>query len=147
MDRDAEIETIKHQLEMLRERQALYRRWGRVLRIFFMIGMPLFAIVVAGLLIKLSMSDPFMGGFVTVLAALAALLLWITRDRKPKTPGLWQNRWTDLASLPPSRFGSAFSTIPVRLGLIGRAGRPEAQAIEEQIAAREQRLGELGVPS
>lgn len=37
MDREAEIAQLTHELDILRKRLALYERWGRVLKIFFII--------------------------------------------------------------------------------------------------------------
>jgi hypothetical protein len=133
MDRNAEIEQITLELELLRERYAQYERWGGVLRIFFIIWVPLFVIASTAIIIKLFFVDAFMGTFFGALAVVIALMCWLARDRQP-TAATRRRRWIDLASLPPSAFTWTF-------------GKPEAPMVEEQIAARERRLAELGTPS
>jgi hypothetical protein len=133
-DQNAEIERITYELELLRERYAAYVRWGGVLRIFFMIWVPLFGIVVAALFIRLFIFDAFMGGFFGALALVIAFMCWLARDRRSATASERRLRWIDRASLPPSAFRWGF-------------GRPEAQMVEEEIAVRERRLAELRVAS
>ena len=134
MEQNPEIERIKYELELLRQRYALYVRWGGVLRIFFMIWVPLFVIVVAAIIIRLFVFDPFMGGFFGALVMVIALMCWLARDRRLATASERRSRWINLASLPPSAFTWGF-------------GKPEAQMVEEEIAARERRLAELRVAS
>jgi hypothetical protein len=140
MDRDAEIARIRHELDVLRTRYSTYERWGRVLRIFFMIWTPLFLVVVAALIIKAFLADPFMGGFFAALAVVACLVLWLTRAPQSPFP-LLRGRWVDAAS----SLGMGISLYPgvVSFGLTQRS---DAQEIEQQIAEREQRLVELGAP-
>jgi hypothetical protein len=141
MDQRADIEQIRHELEILHARYATYERWGRVLRIFFMIWAPLFAIIVTALLIKLFAFDALMGVFFVGLAIAVAVLLWLIPGSNVSAARA-RLRWTDLASWPLSGISleSSITDLPLNR-------RPDAQIIEEQIAERERRLAELGVTS
>jgi hypothetical protein len=61
MDIDAEIDRINRDLEILRARYALYGRMGQVLKVFFVVAMPLFAIGVLALAVKLILLDTLSG--------------------------------------------------------------------------------------
>jgi hypothetical protein len=88
VERDAEIDQVKRELEILQARYALYGRSARMLRGFFIFLMP---VVALGLAITLFFFDAlyglFFAGMMLVLAALATLSL--------KTSGI---RWIDVAS-------------------------------------------------
>ena len=141
MDRNAEIARIRHELDILRARYATYERWGRVLRIFFMIWTPLFLVLVAALIVKAFLADPFMGGFFAALAVVACLLLWLTRDRNSSLP-LLRGRWVDAAS----SMGAGISLYP-GVASLRLTRRSDAREIEDQITKRERRLAELGESS
>jgi cytochrome bd-type quinol oxidase subunit 2 len=141
MDRNAEIARIRHELDILRARYATYERWGRVLRIFFMIWTPLFFALAAALIVKAFMADPFMGGFFAVLAVVACLLLWLTRGPNSSLPFL-RGRWVDAAS----SMGAGISLYP-GVASVRLTRRSDAREIEDQIAERERRLAELGESS
>ena len=63
MDRDAEIAQINRELEILRDRYALYERMGRMLRVFFLALIPVVAIGALVLAIKFFLVDPLYGLF------------------------------------------------------------------------------------
>jgi hypothetical protein len=138
MDRETEIEQIRHELEILRTRHALYEKWGRVLRLFFAIIAPITAIVVAIAGIAFRGADPAIAIFVTVpVIVVCAIIYLIFSPRDPR------RGWIDLASPP-----RPFAYPPRTIGAFLFAARPsDALIIEEQIAAREHRLAELGVHS
>jgi hypothetical protein len=133
MDRDAEINRIKKELEILRARHALYARMGRVLKIFFAVWTPLFATGLLALAVNLIVVDALSGVFfLGVLLAFGLLAIWLTR--------LCNFRWIDLAS---SRvYGNPLNPCFVYPNM--RRCNSDAQLIEEQIAERERRLSELG---
>ena len=135
MERDAEIAQIKHELEILRAHYALYGRWGGVLKGFLMVWTPLFAIGVLALTVKLFLFEVVLGGFFVAMMLVVAAT---PADLRPPF------RWIDAVS-PPPRFSAAPYT-DFRSFLL-RRHPSDAQMIEEQIAEREQRLMELGVPS
>ena len=150
MDRETEIAQIRHELEILRSRHALYEKWGRILRIFFMIWVPLFAVAVLALLVKLFLNDAaigVLGLLMGVIVSAIAALLWLARNRNPPA-GRRRSGWIDLASPLTRPFGlypGVFAPHPYINRNVGP--RSDAELIEQQIAEREQRLAELGVRS
>lgn len=136
MECEAEIAKIRSELDILRARYALYARWGRVLRIFFMIWLPLFAGVVLGLVIKLFLYDTIFGAFAVGMMCIVAAILWLLRDRNQ--PLFLPGRWINLASLP-MRPTSLYPGVPSFYFSL----RSDAEIIEQQIAEREQRMVEL----
>jgi hypothetical protein len=142
MDRDMEIQRLRHELEVLRNRYAIYQRGGRRLRIYFMIWFPLFALLIAALLVKVVLFDPYMGGFLIALTVIVLLTMWLVSDRKATNAGGGRSRWVDLASTPLSPF-SLTPGIPA----FSVRRRSDAEIVEEQIAARERRLAELEMRS
>ena len=138
MDRDAEIAEIRRELDILRARHALYATWGRVLRVFFSIIGPMAAIVAAIAGIAFGGADSAVAIFVTALVVVVcAIVYFIFSPRDPR------RGWIDLAS-PAVRFAYP----PKGIGTFLFAARPsDALIVEEQIAARERRLAELGVQS
>jgi hypothetical protein len=135
MDRDAEITEIRRELDILRARHALYTRWGGVLKAFFTVAVPLFAIALAVAEVVLLGADPLYASFfVLIVVALCAIVYLFF------SPNDHRRGWIDLAS-PPIRFAYPPSRFPPFLF----AARPsDALVIEEQIAVRERRLIELG---
>jgi hypothetical protein len=137
MDRDAEVAEIKRELEILRARHALYAKWGRVLKAFFMVWAPLFVLCYLAVAVTVSQFDAVYGAFfATMTLVITGSMYWLLRT----PPGYRDRRfgWIDLAS-PPIRFANRYTDIRSYLLRWGPS--------EEQIAAREQRLMELGVPS
>jgi hypothetical protein len=126
MDRDAEIAEIRRELDILRTRYALYAEWGRILKIFFTIGVPLMAVGGAVTAIAIFGTDALLAAFFVFMIAVMAAVIWLIMNLGVggRAPG-----WIDLAS-PPARF-----TI---------TSPSDARVIETQIAARERRLAELG---
>ena len=133
MERDAEIAQIKRDLEILRARHALYERWGRILKVFFVVWAPVLIIIsIVALALRLAAFGAVYSGLFLGLFAVVAAILWLFHYAP--SADLFQLRWIDLASAP--LFGSSFSF-----------RRNDVQMIEEQIAERERRLAELGVSS
>lgn len=141
MDRDAEIARINDELDILRSRHALYRRWARILKVFFMIWTPFCAVLFLLAVVKLFSFDLAIGIVSVGLAVIIAGLIWLwapyPADRQPEH----ERGWVDLASLPIRR--TTLSLLPSFYA--GRSS--DADMIEEQIAFREQRLKELDVRS
>jgi hypothetical protein len=133
-DRDAEIDQLKRELEVLRERYALYCRMGRILKLFCVTIIPLFAIGAIVLAIKLIQSDARSGVFLIAVGLLFGAIIWLI--------GSSDLRWIDLASgqirgiYDPHFF---YPDIDVH-----ERRRSDAELIEQQIADRERRLSELG---
>jgi hypothetical protein len=144
MDREAEIAQLTHELDILRTRLALYERWGRIVKIFFMIWTPLFAAVVIFGLVKVFQFDVFMGGFFVALAIVIGLAAWLMRGWGRPRRAKGHSLWTDIVA-PPMGPRSFAAGIPPFYGL-GRRRRSDAEIIEDQIAEREHRLKELDVP-
>jgi hypothetical protein len=136
--RAEEIARIKRELEILRSRYALVERWGRIMKWFLSICMPLAAIAVFTLIIvnRERVSATFGSGVVfwCSLVGFAAIIgagLWIVIFPRSDE----QSRWIDIVS--PLPYFSFY-----------QGSRSEAEQIEEQIAAREKRLMQLnGGPS
>jgi hypothetical protein len=147
MDREAEIAQLRHELDILRSRLALYERWGRIVRIFIMIWTPLFATVIIFGLVKVFQFDVLMGGFFVALAAVIGLAAWLIRGWGRPRPSKGRSWWTDIVAPPmgPRSFAAGIPAFTF-YGL-GRRRRNDAEIIEDQIAEREHRLKELGVPS
>jgi hypothetical protein len=138
MERDAEIDQIKRELAILRDRYAIYGRSARMLRFFFLYLIPIVALVLA---IMLSLFDPLYGLFwalmMLVLAALVALSL--------KSTNISNIRWIDVAS---QSFGNMYIRKMYEPYFFYPDARPrprsDAELLEWQIADRERRLSELG---
>lgn len=136
MDRDAEISEIRRELAILHARHALFARWGRILKAFFGFAMPLSAVALAAAGITFGGTDPFIAGFFAALMIVVCAIVYLIFS--PHDP---RRGWIDLASPPVS-----FAYPPKGIGAFLFAARPsDALVIEEQIAARERRLTELGV--
>lgn len=133
MDRDAEIDQIERELKILRSRYALYRRMGGVLKFFFVLCIPAFAIGASVLAITLrELSGVFLlCSFLGFVFDLAVILLIAFS-------GL---RWIDFASQSPRGIYSPYFFHPDTD--VRQRARSEAELIEWQIADRERRLSEL----
>jgi hypothetical protein len=135
VERDAEIDQIKRELAILRDRYAIYGGSARMLRFFFLYLIPTVALVLA---IMLSLFDPLYGLFwalmMLVLAALIVLSLKSTSIR-----------WIDVAS---QSFGNIRIHKMYEPYFFYPDARPrprsDAELLEWQIADRERRLSELG---
>ena len=77
MDRDAEIAEIRRELDILRTRRALYAKMGNVLKTFFTIIVPLFAVVVAVVSVTMVGTDALIAGFFAVLTAAFRVIVWL----------------------------------------------------------------------
>jgi hypothetical protein len=133
MNRDAEVDQIKRELEILRTRYTLYGRMGRVLKVFFMVWTPMFAIVLLAIDVKFIRDDSLSGiFFLGVLLVFGLLIIRLIQVRK--------FRWIDFASsrIYGDRLNPYFA-----YRNFGRY-KSDAQLIEEQIAERERRLSDLG---
>jgi hypothetical protein len=133
-DRDAEIDQIKRELEVLRVRYAFYCRMGRILKLFCVTIIPLFAIGALVLAIKLIQSDTRSGVFFIAVALLFAAIIWLI--------GRSDLRWIDLASGQIRGIYDPYFFYP-DIDVHERR-RSDAELIEQQIADRERRLSELG---
>ncbi|MEA2992598.1 MAG: hypothetical protein QOD40_1518 [Alphaproteobacteria bacterium] len=126
-----ELAQIEHELEVLRSRYAIMERWGRILKAFFLVFLPLAA---SGIVIYALMDDVVVGLFIIGIVLAVAAIIWLSRDDTKNPSGL-PVRWIDMAS-PNGPWNNYF---------LYRAARfpSEARAIEEMIAARETLLAEL----
>jgi hypothetical protein len=133
MEREAEIEQIKQELSILQDRYSLYRRVAWILRSFFMVLMPVLAIVALAFAIKLFLFDTLYGIFFigAVLLFIFVIILLVSSSNL---------RWIDVAS---PFFRSIYYPDFFYPDLEPRF-RSEAELIERQIADRERRLSELG---
>ena len=138
MDRDAEIAQINRELEILRDRYALYERMGRMLRVFFLAMIPVVAIGALVLAIKFFLVDPLYGLFFVGGALIFSVAIyWLIAGS--------DIRWIDLASQPP-RFANPYTyttDYPGFGSFFYRRQPSDAETIERQIADRERRLAEL----
>jgi len=135
MDRDTEIAQVNRELETLRERYATYARSSRRLRVVFWIWLPIVALLIVALMVKVLLQDTLMGMFVAGMVAAISLLIWLVGRSQTF-------RWIDIASVQWSPF-SLDASIPS----VYHGRRSDAQLIEDQIAERELRLKELGPES
>ncbi len=137
MERDAEVDRLKGELAILQARYDQYRRAAGTLKTFFRAVTPLLALGALAIAVKLSLSDAFYG-----LVLVGALLIFV-----PASVWLINSsgfRWIDLASQPPRGiYMRDYSGIDIGLR---RSVRSDAELLEQQIAARERRLAELGEP-
>ena len=132
-ERQAEIDRIKHDLDVLRARHAGYRRLAQILK-WFCIGAGLvLAIVALALSVRLFMVDALRGAFcIAALLIFAPALVWLI--------GSCGLRWIDLAT---PRMRGIYSPDFFKPDGLRRPSRSEADATEQQISACEQRLSEL----
>ena len=89
-DRDAEIDQIKRQLDVLRVRYAFYCRMGGILKLCCVTIIPLFAIGALVLAIKLIQSDTQSGLSFIAVGLLFGAIIWLI--------GRSDLRWIDIAS-------------------------------------------------
>jgi hypothetical protein len=135
MDRDTEIVEIRRELDILRARHALFAKWGRVLRAFVAVVMPVCAILAATAGVILGRADPAIALILATLMIVFCAIVYFIFSPRDQRRG-----WIDLASpaigfaYPPKSIGALFAARP-----------SDALIIEEQIAERERRLQELGV--
>jgi hypothetical protein len=101
-----------------------------MLKIAFVVWVPLCGILILALVIKVFVADSLMGIFAAGAFFLVILFGWIVFSS--------HERWIDVASLRTSPF-SLDPAIPFFYGRLGS----DARSIEDQIAQREQRLMEL----
>jgi hypothetical protein len=134
MDHDAEFDQLKRELEVLRERYALYCQMGRILKLFCVTIIPLFAIGEIVLAIKWIQSDARSGLFFIVFGVLFGAISWLI--------GSSDLRWIDLASGQIRGIYEPYFFYP-DIDVHERR-RSDAELIEQQIADRERRLSELG---
>jgi hypothetical protein len=135
MEREAEIDQIKRDLEILQSRYAQYRRIAGILRAAFTALMPLSAIGALALAIKLFLFDALYGVFfVAALLIFVPAMIWLI-----KSTGL---RWIDLAA--PQLRGVYHPDFFNPHTSLHRGARSEAELTEWQISALERRLSELG---
>lgn len=135
MNRDAEIDQIKRELEILRAHYAQFRRTAGIMKVIFMALTALFAIGAAAFAIKLFLFDTIYGVFfVGALFIFVPGIIWLISSL-----GL---RWIDFVSQQPRGIYSPYFFYPD--ADLRRRARSDAELIEQQIADREQRLSELG---
>ena len=132
-DRDAEIDQIKRELEVLRVRYAFYCRMGGILKLFCVTIIPLFAIGALVLAIKLIQSDTRSGVLFIAVGLLFGAIIWLI--------GSSNLRWIDLASGQIRGIYDPYFFYP-DIGVHERR-RSDAELIEQQIADRERRLSDL----
>jgi hypothetical protein len=135
MERDAEVEQINRELEILRGRYAIYQRIALVTRGVFMVLMPALAIGVIAAAIMLRQFDLFPG----ILLVAAALVLPLAIRWLILSSGL---RWIDLVSSQARGIYDPYFFYPDAKPP-GRTPS-DAELLERQIADRERRLTELG---
>lgn len=139
MDREADIAQLRHELDILRTRLTTYERWGRIVRIFFMIWISSFVALIVFALAKAVRHDPFMSGFFVVLAVIIGVIVWFLIARRRASQPKDRSFWTDLVA-PSQRIYAP----GLPLFHSARVGS-DAAIIADQIAEREQQLAELGV--
>ena len=120
-----EIAQIERELEILRSRQALMARWGRVTRVFLAITVPVIAILLP--IAVVFAFDIFVGIFIIGMFACAAVALWIINGQAP----------APLDQRAPWQFP------PVGVFWFWLSFRSETETIQDMIVLRKQRLAEL----
>ena len=135
-DRDAEIDQIKRELDVLRARYAFYCRMGGILKLCCVTIIPLSAIGALIVAIKLIQSDTRSDLFLVFIAVglLFGGIIWLIARS--------DLRWIDLASWQRRGIYEPYFFYPDIDAHERR--RSEAEVIEQQIADRERRLSELG---
>ena len=141
MDSEAETARLRHELDILRSRLAIYERWGRVVRVVFMVWAPLTGALLVFALIKLVLYDAFMGGFFIALTVVVGAIFWLSRDQAGAHHRAGRSFWTDLVAPPPWPRSFAPGILPF---FDWKRRASDAELIERQIAEREQRLADLG---
>ena len=141
MDRDAEIAEIRRELDILRTRRALYAKMGNVLKTFFTIIVPLFAVVVAVVSVMMVGTDALIAGFFAVLTAAFSIIVWLVISI-PTSEDL------SVGGIDPGSPSWRYRHPPHSLlSFMVAARTSDAKLLEQQIATRERRLAELGVQS
>jgi len=135
VDGDAEVDQIKRELALLRNRYAFYGRLARILRAFFIALTILISIAALAIAIKLFLFDTLYAiFFVGALLVFVPGVAWLV--------GSLDLRWIDLAS--PQLRGVYSANFFYPDADTQRRFRSFADLTEQQIADRERRLSELG---
>jgi hypothetical protein len=134
MDRDAEIEQIKRELALLRERYAFYGRLAGILKGVFIALLILISMAALDIAINLFLFDTLYAVFfVGALLAFIPGIAWLV--------GSLDLRWIDVAS--PQLRGIYSANFFYPDADVPRF-RSFADLTEKQIADRERQLSELG---
>jgi predicted membrane chloride channel (bestrophin family) len=121
----AEIAKIEHELDILRSRYAIFQRWAKIMKWFFI-----------GLAVTISLAfvgygtlhDALVAVIVSVIIVVIVAGLYLTRNDTA------YHRWIDVVSPAPGwPWGRIFNIGP----------KSEAAAIETMIAEREARLADI----
>jgi len=135
MEREAEINQIKRDLEILQSRYAQYRRIAGILKAAFTVLMPLSVIGGLALAVKVFLFDALYGVFfVAALLIFVPAMIWLIKSTRL--------RWIDLAA--PQLRGTYHPDFFNLDASLHRGARSEAELTEQQIFALERRLSELG---
>jgi hypothetical protein len=120
-----EIARIEHELDILRSRYAIFRRWARITKWYFIA----LAVIVPSFVVTYApFDDPLAVVIVAGIVIVIGAGLYLARDR--------DYRWIDAVSPPPGwPRGNGFGP--------WSGPKSEAEAIETMIAEREARLAEI----
>jgi hypothetical protein len=134
MEREAEINQIKHDLEILRARNAVYQRTARILKSAYIALGFIVAIGALALAVRIFVFDVLYGLFyAAALLIFVTALVWAIRYT-----GI---RWIDLAA---PRLRGIYDPDFFKPDGPRRPTRSEAEVTEQQISDYERRLSELG---
>jgi hypothetical protein len=138
-----EIQLIEHDLQILRERYALFKKCARIMKLYCAVTIPLIAVLLVVVILRAFPEDMTVALFlIGVLTLIVAILVWIRlRWPPPKEgPRHWLDSWRmiDLISPQPYPSGDFFPWYRRNTGPFS-----EAQEIEYMITVREQRLAEI----
>jgi hypothetical protein len=133
MEREIEIEQIKHDLDVLRTRYTGYQRTAKILRYAYMAFGIVLASVALALAVKLFAFDALYGAFyVAALLIVVPVLFWMIRAM--------DLRWIDLAA---PRMRGIYHPDFFKPDAPRRRSRSDAEVTEQQISDYERRLSEL----
>ena len=134
-DRDADIARIRHDLDILRDRYAMYGRMAVVWKWFVCVVIGLVSTAVPAMIVTLAVSGALTEAMLLAILSSVSATVTVVYFRGRGT------RWIDMASMPFYGPLDPFKYYP------DRQQRPrlrsDAQYLELQIAECEQRLSEL----
>lgn len=136
---ETERERVERELDILRTRRDLYRKWSRVLRVGVPVGAATIAIALAVTIWQLT-NDPIFTGFIILIILAFGLLMWFVSDMIPDRLPIGVHYFPRLVNIVRTKRRPA-GLVPLHKSYIHPPS--ELTEIEEMIEWREKHLAEL----
>jgi hypothetical protein len=136
---ETELERIERELDILRTRRRLYRKWGSLLSVGIPVGAATIVVALTVTIWQLT-QDPLYSAFFIVLTFALGLLMWFVSDMIPDRLPIGVHYFPRLVNIVRTKRRPA-GLVPLYKSYVHPPS--ELSEIEEMIAWREKRLAEL----